>query len=542
MSNCPEKIELYGFVDGELSQLRWQLVDDHLPNCPVCRDEVRAIARLNRQLHRDVPIDLPEDFERSFRESLMARTVTSDEVRTFRRVLNAKKLAYLAAGFLMAVVGWSFIPTTSQSQEEEHAAQEIPQEKEQEGIQLARASFLRFLSESLAGQPSGSRVNVARLRSVRRQFERAGQNFVAFVGSRLKTADPQETEVLYGLLAATQRSQARSLLRRELRELPSQSPLRLRLLGTLVEYPRADTARLIGREARDHLKFLDAVRLLMKLPRARTWDVLASLCRQRIEDDPSQVVAVLSQIGDPRAEDMLMDLHFQGVQSDGLMAQLVSRKKVIERSRELVMSRSTSLDRKKRAMLLLGVQGDEVNAEILTTFMDDPKLRADAFQALSKIGSESAMLKLVHRLPQNPQSMNGRHQEEQTLMVEEAILSFDPRSVDFFARLASDGPSNHRNQYIQALGIIGGEEVLSRLYVLAENVQLREACVAAVVRIGSENSGEFLARMSRDQRKKIRLLARRGLRKLKKRQSSSSWAGFAMLDEEACRNQPRMLS
>jgi anti-sigma factor RsiW len=538
VNTCPEQIELYAFVDGELPRQRWLVIDEHLPRCSRCRDEIRGIARLNRCLHAQETPDLPDDFEQSFRTALLSRTITSNEVRTFRQVVETKRLVYLAAGFILALLTWQLatsFDSTDVSNDDHEIATGVESVQKKK---IAQLSFDRLLAVVIA---SHSKADDTQVREVQGRFAKNGESLVGHISKRFDGSTMAEEMALYAILAETKSRQAQSLLARRLRRQPPRSPMRLAILDAVIKFPNEETARLIGRESQSGLPLDKSFDLLRQLPSQYYWPELSALCRRHIKVAPKEVVDLLASMEDERAESFLLDLHLGGMQSSGLTAHLVQRTKVIERSRAIISTGETSVSHKRLAMKLLAEKGDIVSEGILANLVDDPQLGNDAILALARVGTEDAMVKVVHRLSLASEHYESSADRKKRAQIEAAIQGMGTDGLDLVTRLVHIENHRFRAHYVRALGILGDEETLPLIYTFAEVADLKESALRAVLRIGSASSSDFLKKMSRDQNQEIRRLAKRGLKKLRLAPMPRKWRGFANLRAGSCGNSPRMV-
>ncbi len=510
----------------------------HLPECSRCRDEIRAIARLNRHLLKPNSVEFAPDFESNFRAALMARMVTSNEVRSFRRVLDAKRLVAVAAGILIAVFGWQLfyrdvsVGVRSGPPKTMHLAPTLT------AAMKAEASFDQFLTENRGSRehPSGGQIHRFQF-----QFAKSGLSLVGHIASRLNESSRAEEQTLYRVLGATKSQQSWALLRRRLSEKSTDSQIRSVILESIVQQPSVEAARLIRREAEKKLSFGEAFRLLTSMPSRFYWPELEILCRENLTTSPKQVISSLASLGSPKAESLLLDLHLEGLQSDVLTAPLVQRRGVISKSKQIVAMPHAAPERRRRAIFLLGKCKDEGSAEMLMDLVNDPKVGSEAFRALSQIASTDAMLKIVHQLPLVEKRRLSRREEERLHLIEYLVRELGPAGLEFFSQLALEGDRSGRPQYVKALGLLGTEKTLPILYSLAKSPELREFAIGAVIRIGSPRSVSFLQIMVRDANLRIRRLAREGLKKLTPSRPKQKWRGFARVLAQACVIAPRMV-
>src|SRR5438132_3285326 len=76
--SCPYLAEVRARWDGELAEARAAAVQAHLPTCPICRQEERALEQLSAALRKgDVDGMVPESEHERLKSSLIERCTRS---------------------------------------------------------------------------------------------------------------------------------------------------------------------------------------------------------------------------------------------------------------------------------------------------------------------------------------------------------------------------------------------------------------------------------------------------------------------------------
>jgi len=102
---CERRNLIAAYVDGELEQDLTQLLEEHLPNCASCRNELRAhrllVCELEATLTDNAEIPVPADFSRR-----IATRATSDMSGVRTRSENRKALVIC---MILALTGFALI-------------------------------------------------------------------------------------------------------------------------------------------------------------------------------------------------------------------------------------------------------------------------------------------------------------------------------------------------------------------------------------------------------------------------------------------------
>lgn len=117
MTDC-QKIRqmLDAFVDNELDEQAQQLVEAHLQQCPICRDEVAIITKLHHWAKEAMP-EPSNDYLEKLTEQVWFKIRKQERVRAKARFFWIPRLAPILAGtltlILVAVIGIKFLTMTS---------------------------------------------------------------------------------------------------------------------------------------------------------------------------------------------------------------------------------------------------------------------------------------------------------------------------------------------------------------------------------------------------------------------------------------------
>ena len=513
MKACPPKFDLHAYVDGELSQELWQNVEDHLPRCHGCRDEVRAIARLNRVLHARRPLPAGADFEDRFREALLGRMVTRDEVSHLRQLFQSRRLAWMAAGVVMAVAAWAIMPGPHKGEDAEDNPAVAEQQSTAGGAEIPDGVML--VNRALAGiQEDPEALDGEAVRRLDGVLRRQGTALVQHLEQRLPDLRGKNRAAALRLLGLMDTGLSRAVLWRCLEEgaFEDEDQLLLVVRPLLRRPSLGREIRLVSRRISRDLSFARAFSLLAGLPGKAPWESVQRLCRMRLKEAPGEVIRTLIDSEDNRATALLLTFYLEGVQHSNLTAFLVRKPELWQELSGIAGDSSATLQKRRRALNLLGRLCDPRSITLLRNLVTSSSpLRDDALTALARMENEEAFRILRNQVPvglrygrtSGPAEALGR-----------AMSRITPRGQAWYLSRAAGPQQDLLPQDVLILGWLTPEAALPRLYDLARNSRLRLHAVRAIVRLNQASSASFLRKMCRDRDGAVRRAAREGLKAL----------------------------
>lgn len=516
MSACPDKVELYEYLDGELSRHRRSEIDLHVRGCAACRDELRESSAVQGHLFRR-PVPEPEDdFEERFLVGLMDRMVTREETEQFRS--KQTRRTWVAAAAAAVVVGCSLTMFFHRSRPVGTPGDELAAEDPAVRLEHRRASARAEVEAVVDGLSNG-------LVEVDQDDLSELDARLASTGLRLPTELLRQVEEndggrFSGALAAMRihglPSYVTSLaafLRRDAGH-PRRSERRDLVLDVVGGLGTAESARLIGREVRRGLSADEGIRRLVLMDSEPAWVEVENLVSELPERDLNAVTGAIAAVDDRRATELLFDLYLDGRQVGGLSTKLAGREGVAERAREVVWGHPGNIDVTRRAIRLLGILRDESSVERLEPFLSRHEYAESTVVALADIGDDTAKRKLASRLELDIDVRLSSARQSLQYRLTGSIARFGPEGARFYLDEADLGRDSFDRHYVVAAGHCGTETILPSLKRFLDKDHLRAAATRAMGLIGHETTLPTLERLLRDRNAGVRREALRALKRI----------------------------
>lgn len=512
-TRCPDNIDLYAYLDGELDSSAFGIVDRHLLDCSQCRDEVRRLKVFHRTLFAEISPDRSaEDDElfsvADFKKKLMGRMATSDEVRTQKpRFAQRPRIAVAlgAAAVLMVViaasfVGVHFIAGRSSSQE----SVVVNDDRDIVDKEVRKLTLLRLESDFRSGIAAGHFQSVGVMKEWRRKYESAGGSFIPVLERIGKNGSPIERRWIAGRLATEIGADSAHVARHLTGD--ADVEVRAALVADAWRWPR-DIAVALVVAAGDDVPRRVAVAALQKIKSSAAKNRLIEMA---MTDGADDVIAALS--GGVDADAVLLEAYLRGSQSSLLRQRLAKAPALVATARTIAQSSAESNDRRCRAMILLGDLRDRPSAAFFERRLSDRVFAEAAAAALARLDDDEARLVLARRL--SPRALDRAESGDVVQSaIARAIRSMDERASRFYLDRIAREDGQFSANYVVAAGLCGNERVLPALERLLDDDMLTLHAVRAIDAIDDRGSTAILVKLSRSTDGRVRDEAKSALKR-----------------------------
>lgn len=510
ITRCPETCDLYAYLDGELDSRMFTEVDRHLLDCSRCRDEVRRLKVFQRTLFSRISPDISIDADQTvsvadFKRKLMGRMATSDEVRGREPAASSRSRVGVmlgVAGALVVIVAASvvgFDRTSAHSSAPTIVASKIDGEVDKE---IRKLSLLRLESDFRTGIAEGSWQSVGALRDFSRKFEATGGSIIPVL-ERISRAGTLVERRWIAARLATEIGEDASHVARML-AVDSDIDVRHNVVADAWRWPRETALSLVVAAGSD-VPRRTAVATLQKI---KSNSATRQLIAMAMNDDADEVVAALS--AGPDADAVLLEAYMRGSQSSLLRRRLLKSANMVVTAKKLAESSAESVDRRCRAMLLLGDLRDRTSVALFDRRLGDRAFAAAAAAALARLDDDDARLVLARRL--SPNSFD-RDDDIVQASITRAIRSMDERASAFFLERIACEDGQFSANYVVAAGLCGSERTIPALVRYLDDDMLTLHAVRAIDAIDDRASTAVLVKLTRSNDGRVRDEARSALRR-----------------------------
>lgn len=114
MTSCADVRENIGaYADNELDIIERQAFEEHIKNCPSCKEELEDMLRIIRICNNMPQQELPAGFKAELHEKLAAVSVRQEKIHVVsnkpKKIVFARTIASIAAGMLLIFLGGSIV-------------------------------------------------------------------------------------------------------------------------------------------------------------------------------------------------------------------------------------------------------------------------------------------------------------------------------------------------------------------------------------------------------------------------------------------------
>lgn len=539
-STCPDKLELYGYLDGELPRSRRAELDLHVRRCAGCRDELRSSSNVQGFLFRRPDAKLGGDFEERFFSGLMDRMVTAEEAASFRsRLARRAWVAAAAAAIVVAAGAWAFFGERSASEAPVTAGELAATETAVESRRRRAAAcdeVARIVDALAAGEIATSR---GEMRALDARLAEVGLRLSGELLAYLRRGDDSRARgALRAMATHGSPSYVTSLAAFTHGDRDRGDAFRGAVLDAVEAIGTTEAARMIGREVRKGYPAREGIRRLVRMDTDAAWIEVENLVHDLRDDELADVTAAVATAADERATDLLFDLYISGRQTQELRSRLARRDGVVARAREVVWGHGAGIDGTRRAIRLLGILRDVGSVERIGRLIHRRELAESAVVALADIGDADCKRSLASHLELDPDARLSRRRRDFQTRLTGSIATFGNDGAHFYLAEAEHGTDTFDRHYVVAAGHCGTESTLPALRLLLRVDHLRSAATCAIGLIGHESTLPTLERLLRDRNADVRREAIRALQRLGHRPRSKT-RGFVRRRTELSPLAPR---
>lgn len=497
-TRCPDNIDLYAYLDGELDSSAFGIVDRHLLDCSQCRDEVRRLKVFHRTLFAEISPDrsVADDELFSvadFKKKLMGRMATSDEVRAQKPHFARKPRIAVALGVaavLMFVVAASFVGvhfTAGRSSSRETVAA-VDDDRNVVDKEVRKLTLLRLESDFRSGIAAGHFQSVGVMKEWRRKYEFAGGSFIPVLERIGKNGSPIERRWIAGRLATEIGADSAHVARHLTGD--ADVEVRAALVADAWRWPR-DIAVALVVAAGDDVPRRVAVAALQKIKSSAAKNRLIEMA---MTDGADEVIAALASGAE--ADAVLLEAYLRGSQSSLLRQRLAKAPALVATARKIAESSAESNDRRCRSIILLGDLRDRPSAAFFERRLSDRIFADAAAAALARLDDDEARLVLARRL--SPRALDRAESGDVVQSaIARAIRSMDERASRFYLDRIAREDGQFSANYVVAAGLCGNERVLPALERLLDDDMLTLHAVRAIDAIDDRGSTAILVKLSR---------------------------------------------
>lgn len=539
MNACPELVDLHAFVDGQLDGARWRDIDRHQRDCASCRDALRSIARLNRELLRPAAVDLGPRFEQNFRAGLYERMVASDDLALLRR--RQRRDLVLAAGMVaLLVIALPLItrlarPEPVRDRPAVIADAAAPTSAGAAGVDL-RDRLARFL-DGLG--PRGPERGDRALDRLALSYSAAGRNLVGDLAEEAAVSSPDREAAALNTLARLGDARAIEAIRSHIDEDPRPGPRLERGLAALIATGSPAAVDRIVAAEKAGLPLARSLQLLHACPGTRARRAFAELVDARLADARAELTSALAGLEGAQVDRLLVEIALGEQGNAATAALLAGRSGARALLRQRAEAPAANAVIRERAIGLIGMIADEGDRATLVRLAAEPRFADEAVVALAGLGGVEGVERLVLRLEvESGRDLESLIEDNRRLLGRIAALELP--GLDYIRREVGAAQGARRAAFILALGARGEAVDRPVLMAIVRQAEFERHAIAALVLLDSGGDREFIRGLTRDRDPGLRRLAREALNLLEPdARPEPSWSGFAAVREPVRHGDPR---
>ncbi|MEE9392960.1 MAG: hypothetical protein V3W41_10685 [Planctomycetota bacterium] len=527
MLRCPDQPTLYSYLDGEVSPDLFHLLDVHARSCNSCRQRLEDLSRVQGLLFERPRTIEPVHFNDKFKERLLHRLSTGDEIRrSIRRsryyrmgpsATAAAAVVFLALGALIYSL-W-VDPVLNPGHHSSSSSFGRGTVALADADEPGAAGFAELKAALWPNRSVLSLKAATEFEGYKRLFSGSRMAMMTMIAHLLDAHSPGLRQAAVQLLGRrSERSSSECLRRFFERDELAQDERNEALLAYVGRRGLKNVSAVLQELERGYAPDEAAV-ILRKLETPRGWRALRKLAKKSRGDSLRDVLSIVADSSRHEADDLLRQAYLEGSQSQFLIEFLSKRNSTAPWARALLRGRRGSGKEIQGLIRLLGSLRDEKSIELIVRRLDQNLLFDECVKALARIGSPGALDVLVNRIDMGPKRSPDLADDRMAGVLKGILSLRGGRDVDLFLSRATAERGLKGRRYLVAAGWAGGGIHIPALEKLAERDRYEAVAVEAIAQIGEhrsedrELSREALVRLSENRDPSLRKTARRRLRR-----------------------------